>query len=282
MQAARIRRSTPRGTSRCGHPALGWTGVLVGLLLAVPAHAQWRTLDRQRNGTAADAQFNFVIPQDDAATTVVRTDLYGQLGRGALGIYGSVPLTRTVDRDDPGLAFGNAEVGVLHSVPVRGPLGLTSHVGLIVPTASRSSRASLTNTAGSVARVGDTFTGTDPDLFTVRVAASPRLDVGRLFLRTDLGFDVAVPRDGRSEDLYLRANVGVGARLGPAVLTAEVANAGLLTGPGSASERYLHTGAVGARWQLAFVQPYAAFSTPLDDGLRGEVYVVSLGIGVGL
>lgn len=266
---------------RGGVGALGLLALLA-VLAAAPASAQWRTLDRQQIGTRADAQFNFVIPEDDRATTFVRTDLYGQLGWGALGIYGSVPLTRTVDRDEPVFAVGNAEFGVLHSALVDGSLSLTTHVGLVVPTASRGTEESVANSAGGVARVADAFTTSDPDLYTMRAAAAPHLDFGRVFVRSDLGFDLAVPEDERSEELYLRANLGLGARVGGGTFTAEVANTGLLTDSASASTRYVHTGSLGLRWTLGVVQPYAAFTTPLDDGLRGEVYVVSLGAGVAL
>lgn len=254
------------------------------LAIASAAHAQFRTMDRQQSRTGAEVQFNFVGLDDPTIgdVTIMRTDLYGEVGVFGMGLYGSLPVTRSID--GPGgetTAVGNLELGGVHKMSLTGPIDLVSHIGVTAPTASDSLNDIAINTFGSFARVGDLFFGSDPDRVSLRGATSPRWQSGPLFLRADVGLDVAIPTDDRDTEAAFRGNIGAGVDVLMLTLTSEISNVGILTESGTASERFLHTLSLGATLNTPIAKPHLAYTTPLDDGLRGEIWVVSAGLALG-
>ncbi len=73
-----------------------------------------------------------------------------------------------------------------------------------------------------------------------------------------------------------------GTHLGPMDLAAELVNLGRVEADSERDikDQFIHTLAIKASARIKFLEPYLAFTTPLDDGLRGEVFVITLGLGV--
>jgi len=254
------------------------------LTLATSANAQFQTMDRQQSKTGAEVQFSFVGLDDPTIgdVTLMRTDLYGEVDVKGVGLYASLPVTRSIDvPGEETTAVGNLEMGGVHQMDLSGPVDLVSHIGVTAPTAGDSLTDVTINTFGSFARVGDLFFGSDPNLVSLRGATSPRWQSGPVFLRADVGIDVAIPTDDRDTEAAFRGNIGAGVDVMLLTLTTEISNVGIMTENGSASENFLHTLSLGATLNTPIAKPQLAYTTPLDDGLRGEIWVVSAGLALG-
>ncbi len=127
-------------------------------------------------------------------------------------------------------------------------------------------------------RVTD-FLASAANTTTLRLSASTVQRHDTFFFRCDFGFDLVVDQDRNSpQDIYGRLNLAGGVRLPGVDLSAELATIGVLDGPDppDVTDRFLHTVAFGLHTQ-GENQFHAGFVLPLDEGLRGEVWILSLG-----
>lgn len=248
--------------------------VLAIVLAAGTAHAQrapdMATLDRGDgiSKIALDGGLTFLdFPYDLA----LRLELYGHyVTRSGLGIYGSLPLTMSFgapsDDEDPvppdaipndAAALANIEAGGLYVVTKSPNLSFVFRLGASIPTATDGRDEAATLLAGVYPRftdVANTF-----NEWYVRFSFSPLYYANRLFLRADLGVDVAfedyVPN-------FLRFNLGAGVDLGPVALSLESVNS-LAFWEGD--DDFLNALAFTVRFMGERFQPYLAVGAPIDD-----------------
>jgi hypothetical protein len=145
-------------------------------------------------------------------------------------------------------------------------------------TSSTASNEEAANILAAYERLTD-FMLVAPKYTTLRLSASTAQQSGSFFFRGDLGFDVVVDKpSGNSPSIYLRANVAAGIRAPGVDLAAELVNVGALDGTvsGGITNRFLHTLALGLYTRGAN-QFHAGMVFPLDEGLRGEIWIFSVG-----
>ena len=261
-----------------GAALAAWLGVSRAALAQDDFAPSTLTLDRMDATHRVGIQLGFnKIPAISVGDGfALRGELYGQFllpGR-ALGFYGQMPLARTFLSeglpDETGI--GNVEAGTFYlptgtaRLVLRG--GVTFGTGSELPGASASF-------ATMFERLTDRI-GAMPRTTALRISASTVREISILFVRADLGFDVAISNQS-NQDIYARANLAAGLRLPYVDLSGELVNLGILDGDfDSASDRFLHTFAVSLRTR-GVNQLYLGYITPLDANLRGEIWTIALG-----
>ena len=93
----------------------------------------------------------------------------------------------------------------------------------------------------------------------LRLGFSPLFYVNKLFLRADLGFDLAFEE---SQPHLLRFNVGGGVDLGPVALSLELVNSVAFNDD---DEDFIDVLAFTVRFMGKKLQPYIAVGAPIDD-----------------
>lgn len=246
------------------------------LLLALVADARAQrapdmaTLDRGDgiSKIALDAGLSFVEAPYDLA---LRLEVYGQyVHRSGIGIYGALPLTASFgappDSEDPdppdlvpndAVSLSNLELGGLYVATKSRTLSFVFHLGMSVPTATDGRDEAATRFAGVMPRSTD-LVNTTGDWYA-RVGFSPLIYADKLFLRFDLGFDVAFDDP---DPHVLRFNLGGGVDLGAVALSLELANSVSFFADG---EDFLDVLAVTVRFMGQRFQPYLAVGAPLDS-----------------
>lgn len=248
--------------------------VLFIVLATGTAHAQrapdMATLDRGDgiSKIALDGGLTFLdVPYD----TALRLELYGHyVTRMGLGFYGSLPLSMSFgapsDDEDPvppdaipndAASLSNLEAGGLYVATKSPNLSFVFRLGASIPTSTDGRDEAATRFAGVYPRFTDlanTF-----DEWYLRFSFSPLIYVDRLFLRADLGLDLAF------EDAiphFLRFNLGAGVDLGPVALSLESVNS-LAFWEGD--DDFLNALAFTVRFMGERFQPYLAVGSPIDD-----------------
>ncbi len=269
--------------SRPEHPSAAPTRVLrfvvslLTLATASAASAQFTTLDQQKVTTHLGASFGVVVVDEPASDldSVGRLDIRGELAFGNWSVYTALPFMFTLGGSPKQESIGNLEVGGAHRWDADGPLSVVSHVGLVFPTADSGANETNLRRAGSTGQIGDYYVRSEPDLWALRIATSPRLDAGIFVAQGDLGFDFLCPE--HSEDnVGLRSSVGVGVKVLIVTATAEVANAGLLT----KDDSFNQTLSFGLKLSTFILSPHVTYTTNLNDRL-GDNYEIAVGASVG-
>jgi len=260
-------------------------GLLAGLLVVLSSSfclADFATLDRQTNQRQGTLELGFSIP-DDGDSFALRTELYGQFYYKWIGAYIDLPFNFLIlENAGDEAAMGNMELGLYHVLELGDMFSVVGRFGVSVPTAADDSRGSTANVLGGMGRLTDVLTQSVPNATSIRPSLSALIDTDMLFARMDIGLDVIFPDRGDAE-MYLRLNIGAGVHAGPVDLTLESANLGNLNSyEGSASrsisDEWMHTLAVKLSLPSEHVEPYFAFIMPLDDNIRGDLYMLSLGV----
>lgn len=233
------------------------------------------TLDRMDGASRVGIQLGVTSPDEQEDVWFLRTEFYGQVvlpGR-PFGIYGMLPLSRAVieDEDDEG-ASGNIEVGGFY-LGRQGSLDLVVRGGLSLGTADDDLLGFFVNLGSTFDRIGD-FAAIVPDTTWLRLSGSGLWRSGSAFGRLDLGFDL--PVESEDDDILMRLSAGAGATSGSVAFTAELVNFGNVTEDDDLEDRFLHTLALSVR-TTGQHQVHAAFVLPLDEDLRGELWVFSFG-----
>ncbi len=247
--------------------------VLLSALFGVEAAAQFTTLDPQQVSTSAGVNVSAVVvdrPNTDL-DSVLRADLYAEIGLVDFSLYGRLPVFATLAGEPDEATVGNLEVGGAHRWSMDGPVSVVSHAGLVIPTASKSRKKRDVAFSGSTGYIGDLYVSSMPQLWGVRLATSPRLSLGAFFMQGDLGFDFLFPDVG-SDEVGMRTSVGAGVDVAIATVTLEIANAGLL----SESDSFEQTFSAGLDIDLGAIHPRVTYTTGLSDGL-GDDYTLTVG-----
>lgn len=257
-----------------------------GVGQATPAMAQGAddtppstmTLDRMDASARVGLQvgFNKIEDVDVGDAFVMRFEPYGQfiLPNRIVGVYGMLPIAHAfIDGVDDATGVSNFDIGAFFMPYQRSNLIL--RVGLALPTASDTGDEVAANFISSFERTTD-FILLVPDFTTLRLSVSTVQEQGGLFVRADLGLDVAIDKPSNADALFLRANMAVGARLAGVDLAFEFVNWGNLDGDDDIDERFIHTFAFGVRTRGAD-QFHAGLVFPLDDVAPTEFWIASIG-----
>jgi hypothetical protein len=252
---------------------------LGALLVSAQASAQFSSLDPQQVSTSAGVNLSVVIVDSDQEgaeklDSVGRADLYAEIGFVDFSLYGELPVFFTLAGSPSEATIGNLEAGVAHRYSMDGPMSLVSHVGLVIPTSSKSQRKSAVAFAGSTGVIRNLYINSTPELWALRVATSPRLDFGALFMQADLGFDFLFP-DSQSDEVGLRTSIGAGVNAAIATVTAEIANAGLI----SEGDTFEQTFSIGIDLKTPVIQPRVTFTTGLSDDVADN-YTLTFGAAI--
>jgi hypothetical protein len=193
-----------------------------------------------------------------------------------VGIYGQLPLSHAFNfNGSDATGVGNMDVGAYFLSYDDAKLML--RVGLALPTASDDTDAALANVLGGYERLTDLLLVV-PNYTTVRLSASTLHELAEGFLRADVGFDIALDKPSGGPRSFLRANVALGAHLPAIDVALELANLGVVDSDysGEISDRFVHTAALGLRTR-GYDQFHFATVVPLDDAVRGEIWIFSFG-----
>jgi hypothetical protein len=205
----------------------------------------------------------------------MRFEPYGQFvfPNRIVGIYGALPVSHAFDLDgDDQTGVGNLDVGAFFLPYQRSSLILRA--GLALPTASDGAGTAINYLTG-FERVTDAIL-TPPNYTAVRLSASTVQESGELFFRGDFGLDLAVDKPANNNAVFLRANAAAGVRVPGVDVAAELANVGNVDGDGELDNRFVHTFAFGVRTRGAD-QIHGGLVFPLDEGTRGEIWILSIG-----
>jgi hypothetical protein len=256
------------------------------LVLAYPAAARaWDdpppstlTLDRMDSASRAGVQIGFDkldrVSLSDGF--VMRIEPFGQLvlPNRVVGIYGMLPIAHVFDFNSSDVTgTGNIEGGAFF-LPFHDST-LVLRAGLALGTASSSGDEVAANFLAAYERTTD-FMLVAPEYTSLRVSGSTVQQAGIAFLRIDLGLDLAVDKPEGANSVFAHANLAAGLRTPMVDLSAELVTYGTLDGSGSLSRRFMHSLAAGLRTRGPN-QFCAGMVFPLDDGPRGEIWILSLG-----
>jgi hypothetical protein len=256
---------------------------------AGPAAAQrmpdMATLDRGDGISRIGLDFaaGFVDDQFGGIDAALRFEPFAQyVSRGGFGLYGALPIARLVTDGDDETALGNLELGALYVIESRA-LSYVFRAGIALPTADDDLEGVTANFFASWTRLTDLALAV-PDATYARFAFSPLYHADRLFIRIDLGFDVAVQDDddlpGQEPGNLFRLNLGGGIDLGTVALMAELVNiASTESFDDEDDDDFVHTLAFSARFMGESLQPYFTLGLPVDSFGR-EVLDFFLGAGL--
>lgn len=244
-------------------------GALQGSALAQRA-PDLSTLDRGDgiSKIAVDAGLSFI---EQPYSLALRLELYGQyVARSGLGIYGALPFSASFgapdDDEDPvppdlipndAATISNVEVGGIYTVTKSRTLSFVFRGGLSLPTATDGRDEYATRYAAVMPRSTDIVNISGN--WYARLGFSPLIYADKLFLRFDLGLDIAFEE---FDPHVLRFNLGGGVDLGPVALSLELANSVSFFEDG---EDFLDVLAVTVRFMGERLQPYVAVGAPIDD-----------------
>ncbi len=262
-------------------PALLLTASLsLSLFAPARAHAddalvpQFATLDRQSRQSSFTFDMNVTTALEQVNSRFARFDLHGQwIGDEGYGLYLTLPITQSlIDGSFETTAIGNAELGYTYNYYLREDIDLNVRAGVAWPTADDDGDARLVNDAGASGRITDAAMALGGATW-LRASVSPMVRNGRVFVRLDLGVDVA---DDLTETVLVRGNLGAGVDTGPVAVTAEVNS---IANVADEDSQTLHTAAIAARFDAGRdVSPMVSFSVPLESRRRGEAWTVGAGI----
>jgi len=271
------------------HGVLAATALVASLGGISPARAQpdeqspppsTITLDRMDSSMRVGLQMGFdkIDRVNLSDGFVMRYEPYGQfvLPNRIVGLYGQLPIAHLFNFNGPdATGVGNLDVGAFF-LPFHDN-ALILRTGLALSTASTVNNEVATNILATYERLTD-FLLVAPNYTTLRLSASTVQQSQSVFFRGDLGLDLAIDKPSAGRGVFLHANAAVGVRASGVDLAVELVNLGVLDGTvnGGITNRFFHTLAVGLRTRGAD-QFHAGMVFPLDQSLRGEIWIFSLG-----
>jgi hypothetical protein len=242
------------------------------------------TLDRVDASSRAGVQAGWHKIDDVSLSDafVVRLEPFGQylLPNRAGGFYGRVPIAhRFAFGADDGTGLGNLELGGFF-LPNRTSEWVV-RAGIAAGTASNGVDAALANFDSRFERLTD-FVLIGPHYTSLRLSGSTVRRWDAIFLRADLGLDAVLDKASTvmgATSVFGRANVAGCVRASGVDFTAELVNLVAFNGtavPSGLTNHLLHTLAFSVRTP-GEDQFHFGVVFPLDQELRGDAWVISLG-----
>lgn len=255
-----------------------------------PAATSFATVGSASDGSRVTADLAFTAGDGiDAVRTTINGQYLGAAGLGGyVGISGAVGIVDDFEDDSETVeSLGNLELGGLYRRALTPELDLGLRLGVVLPTSSEDFDAFANLLATAVARPTDYVTAY-PEVTWLRAAVVPTFQRGALFVRADVGADIAILDTEYIEYAALgHANLGVGVRSGRVSVTGELQNVGVFgedenefedSEEMSLGERFIHTAALSLRYHAPGVEPFITVSSPLDEETRGEFVTVAAGV----
>jgi len=240
-----------------------------------PARPAFALMDNTGDGSKINLDVAAIGPTDGHADSgLFRSSILVQyVALNGFGGYAGISTSMLLPERDSGgdLDIGNLELGGLfrHALSPGFDLGL--RVGFVVPTASGNDGGFLQLASTAIARPADLVTASPATTTWLRLGVSPTYHRGPVFLRTDLGVDVPVSGAQQANPIE-HINLGAGIEHEGFAVTAELQ--AIFTTNGE----FFKVAGLSARYLGNPVSPYVAVSTPLEDGLRGNVVTVATGL----
>jgi hypothetical protein len=210
---------------------------------------------------------------------LMRYEPYGQyvFPNRVVGIYGHIPISHAFNFNSAdATGIGNIDLGGFFMPMQNNQLILRA--GLALSTASDNGNDEFANIATTYERLTDLLQ-VAPNYTTLRLSASTVQQWDSVFFRADVGFDLAVDKPGTATtSIYFRGNAALGVRATGVDVMLELVNLAAANGNvnGGIEGRFIHTAGVGVRTQGEH-QFHAGAVFPLDDNVRGEIWIISLG-----
>jgi hypothetical protein len=213
---------------------------------------------------------------------VVRLEPFGQyvLPNNAGGFYGRLPVAhRFAFGASDGTGLGNLELGGFF-LPNHTSEWIV-RAGIAAGTASDGADSTLANLDSRFERLTD-FVLIGPHYTSLRLSGSTVRRWDTIFLRADLGLDFVLDKASAAANattVFGRANVAADLRASGVDFTAELVNLVAFNGtavPSGLTNHLLHTLAFSVRTP-GEDQFHFGVVFPLDQELRGDAWVISLG-----
>jgi len=240
-----------------------------------PARPGFALMDNTGDGSKVNLDVAAIVPTDSHADGgLFRSSFLGQyVAPNGFGGYAGISASTLLPERDFGSnsGIGNLELGGLFRHALSAGFDLGIRVGFVVPTASGDDRGFLQLASTAIARPADLATAFPTATTWLRLGVSPTYHRGPVFLRTDLGVDVPVSGAQQANPIE-HINLGAGIEHEGFAVTAELQ--AIFTTNGE----FFKVAGLSARYLGNPVSPYVAVSTPLEDGLRGNVVTVATGL----
>jgi len=242
-----------------------------------PAKPAFALMDNTGDGSKINLDVTANIPTNGTDNGVpFRSSLLGQYV-AASGFGGYAGISASALAFDHGsenhVGIGDFELGGLYQHALSSDFAIGVRAGLTFPTASQNLALHAGNTL--IARPADLATAASNAAW-LRLGVSPTYHRGPVFLRTDLGVDVAFIDDARDTPTLGHINFGAGIEHKGFAATAELQT--IFTTKGESFQ----VAGLSARYQGKWLSPYVAVSSPLDDGIRGNVVTTTAGLTIPL
>jgi hypothetical protein len=258
--------------------------------LAVPAvanppateaatEADFALVDHTDDDSKLNIEVATIFPTDpDAEGVLIRPNIHGQfIAPNGFGAYGAFAMSKLSSGGD--WATGSLELGGLFHRALTPNVDLGIRAGVILPTAKGGGSALMHLLSTLVVRPSDLAT-VSPDTTWLRLCIAPTYRNGPLFLRADVGVDLAVA-NGEEVDPMGHVNVGAGVGNSKFSATAEMQTVfATLLDKGDFGA--FHTAGLSGRYHGKMVSPFVLVSTPIDDLFRGDVFTVTGGLSLSL
>jgi len=231
------------------------------------------TMDRTGDHSSFDSSlaWGFFDSNTFDVDVGLRIDLSGQyVAEQGWGLYGALPVSYLSANNTSETAVGNLEVGGTYQVPV-GQFPLLLRGGLMIDTADDNLEGVITNAINGYSRLTD-LVSSGANITWLRVAASPLIRQGQLFLRGDVGFDVPLDKpDGSNVDPLIRLNIGGGIQTGQLTVAGELVTLGTTGDVADGEDRFVSTAAATVGFDAGTVQPFGALIVPIDSQINDIV-----------
>jgi hypothetical protein len=264
---------------------------LLLLSVAAPAAAQepttdtpfptLATLDRQTDHTSFNSSLGMSFYGDGGPDLGVRWDLYGQyVAAQGFGGYLSLPVSYASGNDESESGVGNLEIGGLYVAPAGATTDVIVRGGLAIDTSSEDD--AFLHLFTLVPRMTDLVTVAS-DMTWLRFSASPLHRQGKLFVRADVGLDIAVDEpEGSDIDPFFRVNLAAGVETGAVTVAGELVTIGTTGDVDEGEDRFLHTLALSVSGAAGGVRPYGALILPVENELAEDFLDMTIGVMAGL
>ncbi len=238
------------------------------------------TLDRGDNHSRFEIASSIVFFDGEDPDFNNRLDFHGQyIAPSGAGGYVTLPLSYFRDEGESASAIGNLEVGGLY-VAETSQVPVTLRAGLTLPTADDDPEGVAANILTAFTRITDLVVAY-PETTSLRLSASTLLQNENVYLRADAGLDIALDTPDNVEiDPLVRINFAAGIKADSLAFSAELATLGTtgdLNG-GDASDRFIHTLALGVHGRGDSLRPYLGLVVPLDEESDFIEFMVTGGV----
>lgn len=232
------------------------------------------------------------VPGGDEETVQgLRAEVFAQSTiRGPLVAYGDLTAPRLGETEIRDASEGKlvGELGVAYVAPLCAPgvarstFGWLARAGVYLPLGGDNLDGYYVTSAMQQERLTDAVVAY-PGTAGPRVSASGYGQHGTFFYRADVGLDTALrvadaePRAARGATVVGRLNAAVGVWLSQLTMTTELVNVAVLNDD-AAAERAAHGLAFAVTHRSGTLRPRVGAAAPLDGDLRGEVFVIFVGL----